>query len=155
MGAFLSSVLLTGVFPSAADAALLSFYYTDFLLYSTPTECLICREIKSIGLHLMAGSIIPTFLAWNTNFFQAGIYKSYSIPDSKWLMQKKDWPKYWFYFKRVVKNTTKNTFNKIYLSFSIQLILSSAVFFLQQKEYSDHIEPQDITLSEIKKIKTI
>lgn len=155
VGAFLSSILLTGVFPTATDGALLTIYYTDFLFYSLPTECLICREIKSIGLHLIVGSIIPAFLAWKTNYFQAGIYKTYSLPDNKWLLEKKYLPKYWYFFKRVFKDTTKNSFSRIYLSLSIQIILSSAVFFLQQKEYYEHIEPQKISLTEIKKIKSI
>ena len=103
----------------------------------------------------MVGSIIPTLLAWNTNYFQAGIYKSYSIPDSKWLMDKSQRPKYWFHFKRVLRNTTNKCFNKIYIAYSIQLILSSAVLFFQQKEYYDYIEPQSFDLSEIKRIKSI
>ncbi|CAF0973373.1 unnamed protein product [Brachionus calyciflorus] len=151
----ISSIMITGIFPTAVSASLLGLYYTNNLLASSQDECLLCREIKSIGLHLTIGSLVPTFLAWSSNYFQAGIYKTYSLPETDWLLNSKTRPKFSFFFKRVLKNTTKNSFNRLAFCYSIQVILTSAICFLQQKEFQDYIEPQAFSLSEIRQIKKI
>lgn len=151
--ALFSSIILTCVFPTAASATILhEFYLNNMLRASSDSECWLCRELKSIGMHLMVGSLVPTTIAWYANFYHASLFKTYPVPQGDMLVDAKKRKVFFNETKKIFFKTNKNAFPVLMASYSFQIIFSSFIFYTQRKQFEENIKPLKFSLLEIKKL---
>lgn len=152
--AALSSHSLVSLIPPVAAATFSSAYFGVFLYKFSNDECFTCRELKTIGLHMTIGSVMPTAVSWICSFLHADLFKTYGVPKTQVLFESNISKK--LFFKQSVdvwKKTTKNSFKVLTFNYSIQIILCSFIMFMQEKQFLEEILPLNFSLNEINKIK--
>jgi hypothetical protein len=151
----ISSLLVTSFFPPAASASFLHLVYFERLLQSSSKQdCPICLEVRALTTHLAFGSLVPTALAWLTSFYHASLYYTVRIPNFESYSKAGKRRQYFREIYDLFKRTNRNVQTPLIACFSIQIILSSLLFYLQQNEFRQHIEPSEFSLAEIKRVKT-
>ena len=150
---FISSSLLTNVFPSVASTSLVYMYYTQNLLKISPSECLVCRELKTIGSYMAISGILPIFISWSMNFLYADLYKTYGVPKTENIVDPKKFRNYFRQVRIIWSRTNKNSKGPILRSLTTQFFVTSFILFMQQKQFKDHIEPYSFTNQEVNRIK--
>lgn len=150
-----SSIIVTSIFPPAATATFLHFTYLERLLKisSASQECPICLEIRGLATHLLLGSFIPFALAWTTSFYHASLYYTMRIPNLDSYIKAGKKRAYLKEISKIFKNTNRNSYGRVVTCLSLQTIFACGVFFFQQKQFFEHIEPYEFTVNDIKKIK--
>ncbi len=155
----LSSTLFSGLIPAAIGGTFMSAFHFNSLLKSTQNECSLCRDVKSIGLHLTFGSVLSSGCSWLINLYQASIYNTIRMPSIDGyfsnIKNKKYRSVFYTNMKQVLKQTNKGMYKVVFTNYSIQLFLCSLMLYHQEKEFIEHIEPLRFSMDEIKRIKGI
>lgn len=92
-------------------------------------------------------------LAWLTNFYHASLYFTIKIPNLDSYLKAGKKREYFTKVAGIFKQTNKNVYGRFVGCLCLQTILASGVFFFQQKQFRQHIEPYEFTANEIKRIK--
>ena len=152
-----SSVFLTGIFPSITTSIFTQLYFTENLLAFDNSECALCREIKTLAGFFVIGNLIPTGLSWITNFYQASALNTIKIPNTDFFIknykEKRNRVFYYDGMKKLFRETNIKMSGILLFNYSLQIILCSALMFFQRKQFTEKIEPSSFTIAEIKKIK--
>jgi len=150
----LSSLTMCGVIPCVTTTVFVNGYFSENLLTSdTSAECMMCRELKTIAGHLTIGSILATFVSWSSNFLQASSYKTYCVPDTNLLAKSKTRKIYFDHAKKIFFKTNRQIPGLLFRNFSIQVVLCAFMFYMEQKQFHEHIQQLRFSMSEINKIR--
>jgi hypothetical protein len=129
------------------------------MLRSSNEQCAMCLEVQALCLHFFMGNLVPTGLSWMTNFYHAALYKSYRTPNTDYMFanfrDKRIRQNYFKQFRNMFFDTHKGMASILSINFSMQIFLCSALCYLQQKEFKEHIESSQFTMEEIKKVKKL
>jgi hypothetical protein len=150
----LSSLTMCGVIPCVTSTAFIKGYFSENLLTSdTGAECMMCRELKTIGSHLMIGSVLATFVSWSSNFLQAHSYKTYGVPDINLLAKSKSRKLYFDHTKKIFFKTNRQIAGVLFRNYSIQVVLCAFMLYMEQKQFHENIQPLKFSMSEINQIR--
>lgn len=92
---------------------------------------MVCREVRTLSLHMGIGSILPTLVSWHGNMLQAEAYQTYRVPLSQHFFNPKTRLTYLKKTKEVFINTNKHSFKKVGFNWAVQLV--NYTIFLNHK----------------------
>jgi len=150
MLATISSHSMICLIPPMAANAIASTYFNHKLFSLSKNECLTCIEFKTIILNMTIGSFVPTGFSWLISYVHADIFKTYSLPKISKKISKKEYLKQ---FKFIFKKTIVGSHKVLFINYSLQLMITSFILFMQQKQFTETIEPLNFTQNEIEKVK--
>ena len=145
----ISSHSMICLIPPIAANAIASTYFNHKLFSLSKNECLTCIELKTIFLNMTIGSFVPTGFSWLISDDHADIFKTFNLPK----ISKTSKKEYLKQVKFIFKKTTVGSHRVLFINYSLQLMITSFILFMQQKQFTKTIEPLNFTQNEIEKVK--
>jgi hypothetical protein len=114
-----------------------------------PERCLLCSNAKAISLHLVMGSLVPTAFTWIASAGVASMVDAYQFPKPNLLYKIKNWPTFFSKMKVIVKKTNHKIGPLLLKCYSLQLVLSSALFYMQHYQFQKYIKNSQFSKNEL------
>ena len=150
----LSSHAMSSLIPPIASASLASAYFGSYLYRATIDECMTCREIKTLLMHTVVGSLIPTGISWTVSFLHADMFKTYGVPKADMLFRTNSSRLTYMKQAKIIWNkTTHNSMKLFAVCYSIQFVFCSFIMFMQQKQFVNTALGWNFTQNEIDRVK--
>ena len=127
--ALLTTAKQNRVLPTAGAGATVSLYFSLPLLKLNRSECMVCREVNALGLHMMIGTVLPTLISWHGNMLQAEAYQTYRTPQSQHFFSSKTRLHYLKQTKKVFIDTNRHSFKKVGFNWTVQLVSKHLFLF--------------------------